>query len=127
MLKQLTLSTLKDLDFGRPAVAFEQAVADAVRDCKDRPGDNRPRRVTLDFTLIPLIDETGDCNDVQGDFRIKLSCPNRQTKPYQFGLNRNGQLYFSENCPENPDQKSMFDTDPVTGQPYMGEPDESAE
>jgi hypothetical protein len=44
-LLQLRLETLKNLDFGRPPAAFEQALGDAVRDCCDRPGDKRPRKV----------------------------------------------------------------------------------
>jgi hypothetical protein len=66
-LMQLKLDTLKDLDFGRPAVAFEQGLSDAVRDCNDRPGDKRPRHVTLDFVITPVVGQEGLCDEVTGD------------------------------------------------------------
>lgn len=114
-LRQLKLDTLKDLDFGRPAVAFEQSVADAVRDCKDRPGDKRPRKVCLEFVLVPVIEQDGDCTGVEGEFKIKVSLPHRQTKPYSFGLTRQGHLLFSDNAPENIEQTTIDDVDPATG------------
>lgn len=122
-LLTLKLETLKDLDFGRPAVAFEQGLADAVRDCVDRPGDKRPRRVTLDLIIAPVPDDTGVCDSVTGEFKIKTTLPHRQTKPYSFGLNRQGKLFFSEYAPENVDQATIDDIDPDTGRvnrPFAG-------
>jgi hypothetical protein len=113
-LVNLKLETLKDLDFGRPAVAFDSGLADAVRDCIDRPGDKRPRKVTLEFVIGPQRDETGVCDGVTGEFKIKTTLPHRQTKPYSFGLNRQGKLFFSEEAPENVDQTTFDELDPVT-------------
>jgi hypothetical protein len=123
-LLQLRLETLKDLDFGRPAVAFEQGLADAVRDCIDRAHDNRARKVTLEMVLIPVIEDDGDCNQVEGEFKIKTVLPHRQTKPYSFGLNRQGRLFFSENAPDNVNQTTFEDVNPDTGRVERGDPDE---
>jgi hypothetical protein len=114
-LIQLKLETLKDLDFGRPKVAFEQGLADAVRDCLDRCGDKRPRTVSLEFTITPVRDENGTCDGVTGEFKIKTKLPHRQTKTYSFGVKKTGQLFFSEDSPENVDQTTFADIDPATG------------
>lgn len=122
-LMQLKLETLKDLDFGRPAVAYEQGIADAVRDCIDRPGDKRPRKVSMEFVIIPMVEQEGDCNEVMGEFKIKTVLPHRQTKPYSFGLNKQGRLFFSENAPDNVDQTTFDDIDPDTGRVDRGNAD----
>ena len=111
----LKLETLKDLDFGRPAVAYEQSIADAVRDCIDRPGDKRPRKVTMEFVITPQGGDDGDCDAVEGEFKIRTVLPHRQTRPYSFGLNKRGSLFFSENCPENVNQTTFDDINPTTG------------
>lgn len=123
-LMQLSLSSLKDLDFGRPAVAFEQGLADAVRDCVDRPGDKRPRKVAMEFVISPIVEEEGQCDQVTGEFKIKTLLPHRQTKPYSFGLNKQGRLFFSEDSPQNVNQTTFADLDPETGLVDRGSADE---
>jgi hypothetical protein len=114
-LIELKLEALKSLDFGRPAVAFEQGLRDAARDCIDRPADKRPRKVTFEFVLTPMQEEDGDCNHAEGHFRVKTILPHRQTKPYSFGLKKQGTLFFSENSPQNVDQLAFEDVDEDTG------------
>jgi hypothetical protein len=90
-------------------------MADAVRDCIDRPGDKRPRKVTMEFVIVPVVEENGSCEGVTGEFKVKTTIPHRQTKPYSFGLNRQGKLFFSEESPSNVDQTTFADIDPDTG------------
>ena len=106
---ELKLEQLKNLDFGRPAVAFEAGLRDAARDCIDRPGDKRPRKVVMEFVLEPVLEQDGDCNHAVGHFRVKTMLPHRQTKPYSFGLKKQGILFFSENSPQNVDQLTFED------------------
>ena len=119
-LIQLSLETLKDLDGGRPALAFQHAVESAVLDCKDRPMDDRVRKITLEFNLKPVPEESDVPGvyclaNVEGDFKIKTAWPNRQTKTYSFGLNRQGKLFFSEASPDNVDQTTFEDVNQETG------------
>jgi hypothetical protein len=46
-LTKLTLESVKDLDMGTVAVAFQRHLERAVQDCLDRPGDLRLRPVHL--------------------------------------------------------------------------------
>lgn len=119
-LLNLTLETLKDLDGGRPALAFQHSVEQAVLDCKDRPLDNRPRKITLELILTPLAEESdipGNFNlcGVMGTFRCKAAIPVRQTKVYNFGLSRQGKLFFSEQSPTNVAQTTIDEINPETG------------
>lgn len=112
MLKALTLGSLSDLDLGRPQVAFEAELANAVRDCIDRPGDRAARKVTMTMHLTPIVDDDGDCDEVDVTFVFKTSVPNKQTKPYQMAINKQGRLFFSENHPEDLDQSTIDDIGP---------------
>lgn len=123
----LDLATLKDLDNGKPAIAFRRAVEDCVKDCSDRPTEQRARKVTLELVLTPVAAEDAEFEGtfracgVTGEFRIKSSIPNRQTRPYSFGLDRQGRLFFSQESPTNVNQTTFDDVDPATGLVDRGE------
>ena len=46
---------------------------------------------------------------IEGDFKVTTSVPDRQTKTYSFGLNRQGRLFFSEASPDNVEQTTFDD------------------
>lgn len=120
-LERLTLETLKDLDDGRPAIAFEDAVAQAVNDCTDRPGNTKARTIALELKLRPEPNEEGQCDAVSADMAVKTSLPDRTTKTYSLGLNRKGHLIFSSTSPDNINQATFEDVDPKTGQIARGD------
>jgi len=116
----LSLETVKDLDGGRPSLAFSHAVEQCVLDCKDRPMDERARKISLEFSLSPVAEESDvagvfNLASVEGGFKIKVAMPNRQTKTYSFGINRQGKLFFSETSPGNVAQTTFEDVDPESG------------
>lgn len=108
---ELNLANLNDLDDGRVATAFLHELRRVVQDCMDRPGDKSARKVTLEFTLKPVIDEGGSCEAAEGDFKIKSTVPVRKSKTYSFGVNKKGHLSYSTNSPENIDQLTFDDMD----------------
>lgn len=111
-IKQMSLESLNSLDDGRVSMAFLHELKRAVADCMDRPGDKTAREVSLVFKLKPIIDEsTGQCDMVNGDFKIKSKVPERKSKTYNFGVRKGGQLVFNENSPQAVDQKTIFDGD----------------
>ena len=120
-LLYLDLNTLKDLDGGKPAIAFRRAVEDCVKDCSDRPTEKRPRKVTFELVMTPVpaddpeFEGTFRSDGVTGEFKIKSNIPNRQTRPYSFGLDRQGKLFFSTESPTNVNQTTFDDVDPATG------------
>lgn len=103
----LTLETLHKFDFGKAAMAWQTALAQAVRDITDRPGDQTARKVILTATLKPTLQQDGDVVDAAVDFQIQTKLPAYQTASRPAGVTRNGQLYFQEHAPDNPDQTTF--------------------
>jgi hypothetical protein len=52
----LNAETLSHLDSGRASAALDQALKKAVLDCLDRPGDDRPRKITLCLEVKPVME-----------------------------------------------------------------------
>jgi hypothetical protein len=111
-LKLLTLENLTDLDFGKARNAFDKELRRCVEDCLDRPNDEAARTVTLQLTLKP-VSSGQECEACKGEFEIKSKVPVRRTRSYHFGVKTTGQLkgnlYFSEDSPDNFDQATFFD------------------
>lgn len=101
---QLDLATLKDhLSGGRVGIAFEDELKRVVQDCEDRPGDSKPRTVTLQLTIEPILDQGGFCEEVRGKVRISSSVP----KPISFGVRKGGMLVFNDPSEEGVNQKTL--------------------
>ena len=104
---QLSLDTLKDFDLGKPAVAFEQAMAEAVRNCLDRPGEKKARNVELTVNIKPVLQQDGDVVDVEVDFTIKTKLPPWQTATRPVKPTKRGQLFFNDLASDDPDQHTI--------------------
>jgi len=94
-LYKLQAASLANLDRGALAVAMEQALQQASRDCLDRPTDDRARQVVITISLKPKAEFDDDTRAVEvvgavGQYKVKCSLPDRESKPLNFGL----QIYF---------------------------------
>lgn len=112
---QMTLDSLNQLDDGRAVIAFQHELKRAVLDCIDRPGDKKPRTVSLEFKLTPIVADDGSCEGAMGEFEIKGKVPTRKTKTYSFQVNKQGHLAYSSTSPTNIDQTTFDDVDQSTG------------
>jgi len=109
-LKELNLENLKDLDLGRANMMFMAALAQAVRDCINRPADERARKVTLELTLKPVcetIGQTLSCEGARGVFICRSKIPHWETPEVDFGIKESGQLYFAEGSPRDHRQSTL--------------------
>ena len=84
-LRELALSHLAALDGGRVTEAWQQALGRVLDDCEDRPGVDKPRTVTLTFSVVPSLDEQGRMESVSGQFDVRDTLPKRSSKAYEFG------------------------------------------
>jgi hypothetical protein len=109
MLRELTLESLRQLDMGKVHEAFQLHLKRAVVDCLDRPGDDKPRKVLMEVTIVPETDDTGDCYDVKTQIHVSSVVPKHRTKVYSMAPRRNGSLAFNEDSPENVNQSTMFE------------------
>lgn len=107
----LTLETLNQLDMGRVAEAWKQAVERCVRDCHDRPADERARQIMLQLDIRPVCDDSGMPDGASGEFKIKDKLPHRQSKTYSFSASKNGQLVFNEASDDDARQRTLDEGD----------------
>ena len=109
MKHELSLDALKHLDMGKVYAAWNADLARLIQDCRDRPGDDRPRTHVLAMRMVPELDQGGDCTDAQVDFVVKASVPARRSRVYRMGVTRRDSAFFIEESPDEPDQTTMFD------------------
>jgi hypothetical protein len=107
-IKQLCLSNLKDLDGGKADQSLQLHLKRAALDCEDRPNDPTARKVTLDFSLVPVVDERGFLTDVHVQIHAKSVVPAHRTKVYSMGIRRDGMLIFQEDSPNDINQGTML-------------------
>lgn len=110
-LQKLSLAALGEIDDGRLATAFDQAIKRAADDCNDRPGEKRKRCVVLQIEFEPVLDQDGVCDSVKSAVQIKDTIPTRKSRSYDFGLRKGGFLVFNENSLDSHRQSTIFDQD----------------
>jgi len=111
-LKRLTLETIKDLDSGIAMETFSIAVQRAVKDCLDRPGDKRARKVMLSLNITPkavVTNNTIDCEGARGIFQCKVKIPDWETREVDFGVQQDGNLIFNPDSPTDHRQMTLID------------------
>jgi hypothetical protein len=82
-LVELSLATAKDLDDGKVAAIFDQHLRKAVADCMDRPGDPKPRTITLTISLKPVCDATGALDTINVKPHAHSSVPKSHVRELQ--------------------------------------------
>lgn len=107
---QFGVEAFKDFDGGRLAALIEHELKNAVRDCQDRPGEKKARKVSVTFELKPQdSDKSGVIDGVSLSFQCKLALPTRQSISYSLGLKQNGALFYNEHSPRN-HRQGTFET-----------------
>ena len=106
-LKELTLASMAEIDGGRLAIAFAQALRRCAIDCDDRPGEKKPRMVTIQVSTVPILDEDGLCEDCDVKVTIADSVPKRRSKAYNCSLRKGGHLLFHPDSLDEHEQHTM--------------------
>lgn len=102
--KELSLDTLKDLDFGKVDAAFRRELRRVMQDIQDRPTEQAKRKVAVVVEVWPSEVVAGEVEQVKTQFSITSKIPKLQSTDYQMALRSNGRLVFSVDAPENPNQ-----------------------
>lgn len=114
-IMQFDLDTLKEIDGGKPALAFRKQLDAALADCVDRGvQDQAARKVTMEISLTP-VPADGVVDEVRVDIAYKTGVPKFRTKMYSMGIRnmskdgkRQRMLVFNPMSPDNVNQ-STFD------------------
>ena len=105
---KLGLENLQLLDNQKIAAAFNHELRHVVKDCIDRPGDDRARAVSLDMTVTPECDrESGVCDTVSVEFTVKSAVPNRRSRKFQMAVDAKGVIVVNPESPENVRQGTL--------------------
>lgn len=111
-LQSLTIETLASMDGGRIGTAMELALKRIAADMDDRPGDDRPRKVTLEVAAVPVVAEDGLIDGAKLQVQVKETVPTRKSKVYDVGVRKGGMLVFQPMALDNHKQDPLpFETD----------------
>ena len=105
-LSQLSLENVASIDGGRLAVALNQAIARCESDCRDRPGLNKDRKISLTIKMRPIMNDKSGLDSCDIGFEIKDAIPRRDSKSYNMKAGQEG-LWFNDDTPENPGQLTI--------------------
>jgi hypothetical protein len=103
-VQKLSLESIPELDPGI-VLAFNNHLKRAAQDCEDRPADRKPRKVTLEVMISPVMDlNTRECASTEIDLQTTSTIPAYRTRTYSVGMRKNGILAFNPDSPDNCDQ-----------------------
>jgi len=95
VVEKFQLKSLAEIDGGRIAIAFEQALKRVIQDCEDRPGDKKERTVNLSLTVKPVLDADGFLDDCDVQLLVSDSVPKRKSKVYKMAVRKGGHLVYN--------------------------------
>ena len=111
-VRKLTLSSIEELNFGQAEAAFKTLLAQAVKDCIDRPAVKAGRKVTMQLTVTPIASVRGntiDCETASGVLTLRAKVPDYETDTISFGVQHDGSLVFNPDCPDNVRQQTLLE------------------
>lgn len=112
--QRLTLSTMKGLDFGALEEAFNRELSRLVKDCDERPLDDKPRTLTLAVKMIPKADTSGRnvvCDNIDVELEIVGKVPVTRSKIFTMKPKHDGALMFHPDLPDMPEGHGLYDHD----------------
>lgn len=112
-LQLLTLGTLEELD---PVIFLEwqKSLQAAVRDCADRPHEEKPREISLVLKVTPVRDVDGAnmaCVGVEMELTVKSTRPAHTRGGKSLSIYEDGRCAFNPLSPHNVQQRTL----PISG------------
>jgi hypothetical protein len=103
-LKLFETKTLAFFDGGSIAAEFDRELKKAIEDCRDRPGEERVRKVVLQVQLTPQVDNTGETVRCSVSFQAHAKLPSRRFGGHLLQMRKNGTLVCTEEQIEGGDE-----------------------
>jgi hypothetical protein len=109
--KELSVATINEMEDGRIAAEFNRELSALAKDCYSRPGDKRPRQVTLKVTIKPIMDRDGRCDSVKLTADVSSKMPDLRSPEYVGMLKPSGviQIQTTKGLHAEPNQLSLED------------------
>lgn len=106
-LREFGLDSLPAFADGTLDLAFKQHIKRAISDAEDRPGDKKPRKVSIEFEIIPVVLQDGACTNVEIEAKIKSAIPPHISRPVDCKIKNGGRAVFNDMSPDNVDQRTI--------------------
>lgn len=90
--------------------AWNQDLANIVRDLIDRPAMAKERTLTLTMRIMPYIGDDGKLAGSRATYDVKCVLPNKKSKAYDMGFGRGG-LLFNKDSDDNHKQRSLSEAE----------------
>lgn len=103
----LNFENLADLDAGRIGKLLQKHIKRAAADCIDRPGDKKARKVTLQFTMKPVMNSDGDADTAHVEIQCKSDVPTNVSMTFPMLLSGKDGLLFNKDFPEELHQPAL--------------------
>lgn len=110
--EKFVLGNLPLLENGLISTAFDGELKRLVKDCDERPLDEKPRELTLKLKLTPKPDKNGRnpvCDEVEVECEISGKVPVQRSKIYVMKPKHDGSLLFHPDLPEDPNDETLMD------------------
>lgn len=104
---QLSFDSLVELDNGIIDHTLKRHLSAIATDCINRPLDDANRKVTLEFTVKPVLNhETRECDSCKVEIECKSKVPVHRSQTYQMRVTRSG-LLFNQDFPDSLRQEAL--------------------
>ena len=105
----LNFETMGQLDDGLIDQVLRRHLMAVAQDCINRPADKTKRKVTLEFTVSPVLNQqTRECEIAQVEIECKSKVPVHRSAIYPMRVSKGG-LLFNQDFPESLHQGSLLD------------------
>ena len=88
---QLSLGTVSAVEAGEVARTWNSIVERAIRDCSNRPGETRVRKVILQAEFTPTPGEEGAVDEIDVAFQVQDKFPPFSTGSITMRIRKRGQ------------------------------------
>ena len=111
MREKLGLESLHLVEGGAICRTFDFHLVQAINDCSQRCGDDKPRVILLKCEVAPAMDQDGSADNANVTFSVKGMLPPHVARPINCkvtkGKERDAQLLFNVDAPDDYDQGTL--------------------
>jgi len=107
MLTELNLQSLASIDEGRVDKAFARHLKRAIQDCEDRPGDKKPRKITVTALVSPIMLQDGAVSNVSVECEISSTVPKHVSRLVECTVKHGGRALFNDLSEDDIKQRTI--------------------
>lgn len=107
--RQVELGQLGEMAGGFLKHALPLALEQVGRDLAGRPAVSSARKVLIEFSFKPTVNQSGVCSECKMGVGLKTLIPNQRVEVNSVGVAGNGQMMFRPDSEEDVNQMTLAD------------------